>query len=591
MDHKFQRELFNEQLKAHHFEVKHWRRLETMLQLQAQTHPEEVIVLSYDDTSAMGFPRMTNRPIKSMPNDRVYMTPFNLTNHGTGENIYIYDFKHKWRHGADRLCTNLYFVLSRIKFKNPESSTRTEKTQRLTRKLVLMADNCTENKNNPLFQFLAELIMRGWFDDIELLFGPVGHTHNGNDAVHYIHNQIAGNYCSITPAELFQNYNHAWHKERSRPQPVIIESQFAWSDRFSTIGIPLQGFTTTRASPTNVRAFWFSVSLTPLPVEVAGDLDNSRQVELKIKGSPSAQTWYGEDCVPNAKGFHVLKGLPPGYPLCKKPRSYRIPQEYLTRLKGQKMRDYCASQGREAMFANFVEMAETYTVPSLGPVTAEQWSTLSAFRKLSMSGYGPIERIGVPGCVTYFVPFIRDRPSHQTEQSFWALPGQAGSGGAGVPIPMPASSLSNAVPMVSYAPVPVPRKKKSKRKRKTIRPSPDEKQESDQDEHEEGEEEEEVKSQRAPTKRAAPTKRTTSQARKRPAELVEPDRPDNGGSQPENSTDESSGSEAPGDWEANMDDAKVGTFAVVETVYAPNDGGISLSQVAFCFGQKDSFVC
>lgn len=64
-------------LKDHHYEVKRWRQLETNLQMQAKSAPDVVTVLSYDDTSAMGFPRMTNRDIKSMPNDRVYMTPFN----------------------------------------------------------------------------------------------------------------------------------------------------------------------------------------------------------------------------------------------------------------------------------------------------------------------------------------------------------------------------------------------------------------------------------------------------------------------------------------------------------------------------------
>lgn len=81
------------------------------------------------------------------------MTPFSLTNHGTGENIYIYDLKHKWTHGADRLCTNLYHVLRRIKFKDPEFCTPNERVQRYNRKLVLMGDNCPENKNNTLFAF------------------------------------------------------------------------------------------------------------------------------------------------------------------------------------------------------------------------------------------------------------------------------------------------------------------------------------------------------------------------------------------------------------------------------------------------------
>jgi len=153
-----------------------------------------------------------------MPNDKVYMTPFNLTNHGTGENIYMYDLKGKWKKGADRLCTILYTVVRRIKMKADDACSETELLQKKNRKLILMADNCAENKNNCLFAFCSELIARKWYDEIELYFGPVGHTHNGNDAVHFIHNQIAGNQVSITPAELFNNYQHAWRDPIKRPQ-------------------------------------------------------------------------------------------------------------------------------------------------------------------------------------------------------------------------------------------------------------------------------------------------------------------------------------------------------------------------------------
>ena len=620
----------NELLKAHHSEVKHWRLLETSRHLLADSDPHLEILLSLDDTSPMGFPRMTNRPIKSVPNDRVYMTPFNLTNHGTGENIYIYDFKHKWRHGADRLCTNLYFVLARIKFKDPAHCTRNERAQRLTRKLTIMADNCPENKNNTLFQFLAELIMRNWFDEIELLFGPVGHTHNGNDAVHYIHNQIAGNYCSITPAELFQNYKHAWHKERSRPQPIIMESQFAWTERYRPKASPVVGFTNTPDSPNYVRAFWFS-----LVAGSGGENNDIRQVEMKIKGSPSAPTWYGVDSVPNAPGFQVLTGLPDGFPLPKKPLGYQIPKEFLTRLKGKKVEAYCKSEGRAAMFPNFVQMAETLTVPSLGPITPSQWEALPEFRRWSMSGYGSVELIGVRGCVTYFVPFIRDRPTHQTEQSFWALPGDEVSR-AGLPTPCPAS-VPLDVPMVRYASQ--ARQDKARAREKSIRPKRSNKKRTTRKRKQnlsssEEEEQEEEEAKRAParrTKRHRATKRlpmrsqsvlsdedseekareTKTRRRRRPVKknnqasdesdeagsqpdmsMSQPDmsQPDNDdwsqsdwSSQPAESqpaeSEEDSGSAVPDDWGASMENCHVGTFAVVQAEYDDGKTGISLSKV------------
>ena len=220
-------------------------------------------MLSYDDTSALGFPRMTQRAIKSMPNDRVFMTPFNLTNHGTGENIYVFDFKNKWKHGGDRLCSMLYHVLSRIKFKDDATCTPLEKAQKVCPKLILMADNCAENKNNTLFAFLSELVLRGWFSEVEMLFGPVGHTHNGNDAVHHVLNNIAGNLTSVTPAEIFTNFSYSWRKAESRPQPVIMECQYAWKARykrhevcgFTNRGIKIRSMSVPSALPAMVAIY------------------------------------------------------------------------------------------------------------------------------------------------------------------------------------------------------------------------------------------------------------------------------------------------------------------------------------------------
>ena len=65
---------FDKMLKAHYFEVKHWRGLETSYQSQAKMNPESVTVLSYDATQSFGFPHWTKRPIKSMPNDALFRT-------------------------------------------------------------------------------------------------------------------------------------------------------------------------------------------------------------------------------------------------------------------------------------------------------------------------------------------------------------------------------------------------------------------------------------------------------------------------------------------------------------------------------------
>lgn len=432
---------FSRQLKQHHFEIKHWRRLERDWISKACSAPDLYTVLSYDDTSAMGFPRMTKRPVKSCPNDKFYMTPWNLTNHGTRENVYVYDVKHKWQHGADRLCTNLFTYISRLKTRPDSECTEKEQLQKRSRKLVLMADNCAENKNNIVFAFMAELVMRGWYDEVEMLFGPVGHTHNGNDAVHYVHNNLAGNYVSITPAELFHNYKYAWHNTTTRPQPVIMECQLDWQNHYLPYLRGVQGFTNTTKDCSYVRAFRFTCN-------------EQGQCEMHVKGSPSCPEWFGINSVPNATGFPILSGIPDGMPKYKHPTDYTMPIPYLNRLGGDKILQYAAANGRAGMHPYLMQMAQTMTVPSYGVVSQRTLAKVDVMRQNRMAGWGSIEMIGVRSCVSYMVPFVRRKM--QDARSFWQIP----------VLSSPASALAMArqthVPTPMVTEVRQPRKPKKK---------------------------------------------------------------------------------------------------------------------------------
>ena len=174
-----------------------------------------------------------------MTGTRMRVIPFNLTNHGSQENFYCYTVYHRFDKGANRLCSTLYHYLRRLKFHQPEECRQNSCGQRGGRTLVLMADNYAENKNNTLFAFCSELILRGWFDEVQLLFGPVGHTHNGNDAVHYTHNQIAGDQVSVTLAEFFSActvpvmFFNSLFVNRGSPK-------FEVSSKDSTIILPLE---------------------------------------------------------------------------------------------------------------------------------------------------------------------------------------------------------------------------------------------------------------------------------------------------------------------------------------------------------------
>ena len=97
------RDALKEQIKAHRAEAVAWRKLEQSLQAQARYNDMDMVLLSYDDTVALGLPRLTNRSPKGVPISRLLLTPMGLTDHGEGKNFYIYSLRNRHPKGANRL--------------------------------------------------------------------------------------------------------------------------------------------------------------------------------------------------------------------------------------------------------------------------------------------------------------------------------------------------------------------------------------------------------------------------------------------------------------------------------------------------------
>lgn len=72
-------------------------------------------------------------------------------------------FLSRFKKGANRWCTMVYHTLKVLK----ESGTPAARA----RHLVMIGDNYGENKNNTDLDFISELIQRGWFDTVDLLYG------------------------------------------------------------------------------------------------------------------------------------------------------------------------------------------------------------------------------------------------------------------------------------------------------------------------------------------------------------------------------------------------------------------------------------
>ena len=341
-------------LKQHNQEVRDWRRLEKEMQNTSKHQPEEVIVLSYDDTSCIKLPRYTNRSPKNIPLYKFCVVPFNIMNHGIGKNYYVYQVSKRYKKGGNRLTTTLFHFIRQIKWKKDEECSEQELLQKRAKKLVLMADNYGENKNNTIFAFCSHLVSVGWFTVVKLLFGPVGHTHNGNDAVHYVHNQIVGDFNSVGLVQYLKHFENGW-TEHTRPTPVILDVQYDWDKLYEPVIDKLVGFTRTQADNSYVRALRFKKDA------------RTGLVETHYKRAATDSGWLGEH-KKRGQGFFVLKSKPPTPPKILPPTLGHASKKELKQLMNKKNKKHAESVGQLEDLYWLRQAAMKGTIPVLGDV-------------------------------------------------------------------------------------------------------------------------------------------------------------------------------------------------------------------------------
>ena len=115
-----------------------WRKWEKARQSEVVNNPADTILLSYDDTVDIGFPKLTNRDVKNMTKSRFFVTPLGFIDYSSREAAYVYTSKNRFKGGGNRLCTVLYHALRKIKYGSlPNKSAR---------RLILHADIKRERK-------------------------------------------------------------------------------------------------------------------------------------------------------------------------------------------------------------------------------------------------------------------------------------------------------------------------------------------------------------------------------------------------------------------------------------------------------------
>ena len=78
-------------------------------------------------------------------------------------------------------------------------------------KLQLQLDNtCKDNKNHFLLGYCALLLAQGLFEEVEVFFLPVGHTHNEVDQIFSLISKAVAREGAFSVEDLKQTTNKAW---------------------------------------------------------------------------------------------------------------------------------------------------------------------------------------------------------------------------------------------------------------------------------------------------------------------------------------------------------------------------------------------
>jgi hypothetical protein len=387
---EFDKSEYQREWQDHQNEKRGWRAFEQTLVLSAKHSPRTKNVYWFDDTEKTGFPKWTKRPMKNLPSTRFNVIPFLIADLARCEDFYVYTASGRFKKGANRLCTTLMAA-----FRATKNGTD---VARHARELYLIADNFSENKNNTLLAFASDLVARGWYDEIYPVYGPPGHTHNGGDQQHQIHNEILGNFTSPTLVHFLARYPQAWRQEHTRPTPCVLDVQYDWDGFYKPFLEPIGGHTNTPGDPVGIRGF-----------RIARGEGGVVAVQWKTKAESGE--WRGADGHVGTPGFVVLKGRPRGMPGLIEPKRDLMEKKYFKQLVGKKMTECLVAEGATGAKAWLAEAAKHGVIPVN--------RRLQERGDISPGEFGSRVELKCDD-VTAEVQLIED--IEQTAEQFWALP-------------------------------------------------------------------------------------------------------------------------------------------------------------------------
>jgi hypothetical protein len=331
-----------------------WRKFESALIAAAAFQPGEQWCCEYDDTTVAGLPHFTNRPPKNLGMTRVGFTPWNYNCAAADVRCYIWSVKGAVKKGANRLCTCLFHLWKAQKEGTDD--------HRFARHVSCIADNYSENKNNTDLAFASFIVAKGWFDNIDMVFGPVGHTHGGQDRDHEVLNNKVLGHSVGTLGQLASLFPQAWQNERKAPDNYVQDVVYNWDKFFQGHIDAIGGCWTHELNEQSVRAFRICRG-------------TNGNVEVRWKVDPADQTpWLGLDGKGGSPGHVVLKSMPHGVPDVVLPFYKNVLKEkkHRSAFKHTKIRAAMRDAGILDAHAWLMRVADTGRVPIAKWLEAER---------------------------------------------------------------------------------------------------------------------------------------------------------------------------------------------------------------------------
>jgi hypothetical protein len=392
---------YKQERRLHDEEITQWRKLEEVIKAQAVSSPSEHLVIMHDGTSALGLPCLSRRSVKNLDPFRFEVTPWLAMDYSGDLKDYIYSTSCNTPKDANTLISQVHLVIRRAKsdYTHPRHRART---------LTIVAASASENKNNTLFMYCTDLVNNGWFDEVILLFGPVGHTHNGVDASHKVHNQNVANHVAGDLGHFVQNYVKGYKGTRSEgdmmPNASILSKTLNWNKYYTPCMRRVGGFTKTSKDPVAVRGF-----------KISKHADGTTSVQWKVDPALEKE-WRGAAGVPNTNGFYVMASNPRGLPEFVMP--VELPDSYeqkARKLKSHNMWMACAPEGLSPC------VPWLYKAASRGIIPINQYmeDTIPAGK------WGRLAEVGaVPGSMGYLrvIDSYWDTSLKDERATLWALP-------------------------------------------------------------------------------------------------------------------------------------------------------------------------